>query len=297
MPISTPAASVTRSSVGMERRWKVSIRSRANSSASRSLSVTARSAASISAPATRSLSAVSSRRSSRAVCSISAASPRARTSRTIARAAASTSSATSRFIARRLAKRASKSGSEWLSCTATDAAPPINGAPYTSRAGFRLAGERVVGPGPGRPSRAKIGQPGLDDLDIDLDGATAGEDQRDLASRRIRDGEVHGEKLQHRLRPGAVDRTGAHRADAVKRHRSAAALVVAAAAVFGLFPSETVHAEGEAALLRQIEHVADLEDGVLYIGRENCEVFLVDGGEPERVGFGHGGVFPCCRQR
>ena len=84
-------------------------------------------------------------------------------------------------MARSAAKRASKSLSDWLNRAATGQAP-VGRSPYTSGAGFRLAfGIIMGGLCPGRPCGAEIGEPGLDDLDLDLDGAATGENQRYVA--------------------------------------------------------------------------------------------------------------------
>src|SRR6202051_4645099 len=108
-PSSTPSASVKRSSFGSCRRWKLSIRLRANSSACSVAASQAFIAASTSPAPTRRPLASRSSRSNFFVASSSAASPRAATSSTMARAACSISAETSRFIARKLANRSVKS--------------------------------------------------------------------------------------------------------------------------------------------------------------------------------------------
>ena len=57
------------------------------------------------------------------------------------------------------------------------------------------------------------------------------------------------------------------------------------------FPVEAPRAERETVLMRQVRQIADLDDCVLQMGRDDGEIFLVQRDEPQRF---HDADLPSC---
>ena len=116
---------------------------------------------------------------------------------------------------------------------------------------------------------------------VEPDGAAAGKIELDMAGRRVGLGEADGQQFEHAVDGIGVDAGGLHGGDAVEMQRGALALARLAA----LFPGETVHQQGKAAVGPGKAHVADAHHGVLGGGRDHFEIFAV---ERQQFQIGHG---------
>ena len=98
---------------------------------------------------------------------------------------------------------------------------------------------------------------------------------------RVGLGEFDREQVQHRVLGGRAHIAAAESEHALETERGAAPLI-AGLPRRGL-PVEPVEAEHQALLRRPPDDVADLDDGVLQMGRDDLDVVLVERNEFQRV--------------
>ena len=169
-------------------------------------------------------------------------------------------------------------------------ARPAQAVSIGSAASSWLGLAAVAQAGPRSASRASMHSTPIRSI------AAAGEVERDMAGGRLGRLEAHREQLEHRVGPVAPELAALRRGDPVEDQGASAALVDLVVVAVHL-PAEAVHGDGEALLLGEVGNVADLQDGILHVGGENGEVFLVDGLQLQAVGGVHGvhpGRSVCC---
>src|SRR5690348_10697407 len=214
------------------------------------------SASAISASLVRSACAASETLSNLFVSAMSASSPRDLTSAMMPRTTAATSSSVSRL---------GEISSE--NCAAKSPARASRRR-ATSRARF------VFGAAERRPLAALIGKPRVQRLDVELDGAAAGEDQLNCSAGILRAlrRELDGQQRQHRIRIAAHDLVGLDRQDPIEIKTAADAQIVGLAPAF---PFESIEKGREAVCLRQPDEIADAGDRILQFRRNDLQILRV----------------------
>ena len=130
------------------------------------------------------------------------------------------------------------------------------------------------------PDRAYVLHLHFNAFHVDLDGTAIGEDQGGGARWRVRLLERNGEQIEDGVLPGPVDPTHPHGFDMLEMHAGQPPL---GRLIEAGLPIEPTDLDGEPALLGQENDIAYPQNSVLQMGRDDGQIFRIEGDEFEEV--------------